>query len=187
MPRPFKDLRKKKHPPPESYIVIIIQNSIGSTLFDSIRTRLPIATGRTTYQARKIRFSKNSWSAIVHQLNILMHAGNQSFNMTNNAITIQNAINNIKHKISTINENNLITILYFLSAPQFKDQITTALDTHKATNPELTIHGEDILDIIRQLTSDQSNQEEKQISAINSKENSHPKKTNDKQPKPLLL
>ncbi|MBW0518688.1 hypothetical protein O181_058403, partial [Austropuccinia psidii MF-1] len=140
---------------------------------------LPITTGRAIYQALKSRFSKTSWSTVVHQLNILMHAGDQSFNMINYAITIQNSINNIKHQIGLINENNSMTILYFLLAPQFKDQVTTALDTRKATNPELTIHGEDILDIIRQLKSDQSNQEDQQISAINDKKKSHPNKKNE--------
>ncbi|MBW0539585.1 hypothetical protein O181_079300 [Austropuccinia psidii MF-1] len=173
----------EKDPIPLRNLISIsfIRNSIDPTLFDSIRTRLPIATGRMIYQALKSRFSKTSWSAVVHQLNILIHAGDQSLNMTNHAITIQNVVNNIKHQIGSIDENNLITMLYFLSAPQFKDQITTALDTRKATNPELKIYGEDILDIIRQLTSDQSNQEEHQLSGIHAKDESHPKKTNNKQ------
>ncbi|MBW0524975.1 hypothetical protein O181_064690 [Austropuccinia psidii MF-1] len=101
--------------------------------------------------------------------------------MINHAITIQNAVNNIKNQIGPIDEDNLVTILYFLSAPQFKEQITAALDTCKATNPNIKIHGEDILDIIRQLASDQSNQEDQQISGINAKERPFPKKGKDKE------
>ncbi|MBW0468672.1 hypothetical protein O181_008387 [Austropuccinia psidii MF-1] len=83
-----------------------------------------------------------------------------------------------------IDEDSLIKILYFLLAPHFKEQITTALDTRKATNPGIQIHGEDILDIIRQLASDQSNQEDKQILGINAKEKPFPKKGKDKEKVP---
>ncbi|MBW0553340.1 hypothetical protein O181_093055 [Austropuccinia psidii MF-1] len=135
--------------------VSFIRNSIDPTLFDSIRTRIPISTGRNIYQAIKNQFSKTFWSAVVHQLNTLIHAGDQSFNMTNHAITIQTAINNIKNQL---------------------EQITTALDTRKATNPGIKIHGKDVLDIIRQLASNQSNQDDQKISGINAKEKPFSKK-----------
>ncbi|MBW0479557.1 hypothetical protein O181_019272 [Austropuccinia psidii MF-1] len=113
--------------------VSFIRNSIDPTLFDSIRTRIPMTT----------------------------------------------AVNNIKNQTGSIDEDKLITILYFLSAPQSKEQITTELNTRKATNPGIKIHGEDNLDIIIKLEYDQLSQVDQQISGINAKEKSFPKKGKD--------
>ncbi|MBW0544490.1 hypothetical protein O181_084205, partial [Austropuccinia psidii MF-1] len=45
------------------------------------------------------------------------------------------------------------TFSIFFAVPQLQDHITAALNTRLATNPHLKIHTNDLLDMIRQITT----------------------------------
>ncbi|MBW0491418.1 hypothetical protein O181_031133 [Austropuccinia psidii MF-1] len=136
---------------------------------------------RTTYRALKDRFNKISWSSIVRHTSIIFDPTDNSNNLTNHAITVGEAIEAIENQIGAIDSNLPTTLSLFFSAPQLHDQITNALDTILAAHYSLTVHSEDILNIVRQLTSKcgkNTNNGSIHLSRINAQQNSH---TNNKQ------
>ncbi|MBW0480724.1 hypothetical protein O181_020439 [Austropuccinia psidii MF-1] len=95
---------------------------------------------------------------------------NHSTDLTTHAINIGEAIEAIKSQIGCMYTNLFTTLTLYFLAPQFQAQITSALDTILAANPSLTVHSEDILDIVRHLISKPSKNTEDesiQLSRIN--------------------
>ncbi|MBW0480342.1 hypothetical protein O181_020057 [Austropuccinia psidii MF-1] len=60
-----------------------IRNNVDRPLYDSIIAGLPMPNARTVYQAVKRRFSKASWSSIVHHARLLFHATNHQHGQGN--------------------------------------------------------------------------------------------------------
>ncbi|MBW0514024.1 hypothetical protein O181_053739 [Austropuccinia psidii MF-1] len=110
-------------------------NSVERSLYDSVTATLIMPNGRTVYQAIKKRFSKTSWSSIVHHANLI-------FNPTDHAIESQ---------LRPLDSSKIVTLSLFFSLPDLQEKITSALDTCLAANPDLTINAEDILDIVQQM------------------------------------
>ncbi|MBW0564532.1 hypothetical protein O181_104247 [Austropuccinia psidii MF-1] len=133
-----------------------LRHSIERTLFQSITSRIRIPNERTCFRALKDRFNKISWSSIVHHATTCFNPTDHSTNLTTHAINIGEAIEAIENQIGPMDSNSFTTLTLYFSAPQFQAQITNALDTRLAANPSLTVQSEDILDIVRQLTSKQS-------------------------------
>ncbi|MBW0535088.1 hypothetical protein O181_074803 [Austropuccinia psidii MF-1] len=142
-----------------------LRHSIERPLFQSITSRIQMPNARTTFRALKDLFNKISWSSIVHYAN---------------------AIEAIENQIGPIDSNLFTTLTLYFSAPQFQTQITNALDTRLAANPSLTVHSEDILDIVRQLLSKQSKNAEDEsirLSRINAQHHHSSKEKQQEQEK----
>ncbi|MBW0583157.1 hypothetical protein O181_122872 [Austropuccinia psidii MF-1] len=156
-----------------------LRHSIERTLFQSITSRIRMPNARTCFRALKDRFNKISWSSIVHHASTCFNPTDHSTNLTTHAINIGKAFEAIKNQIGPMDSNLFTTLTLYFSAPQFQAQITNALDTRLAANPSLTVQSEDILDIVRQLTSKQSKTNEDdnniQLSRINA-QHSYPEK-----------
>ncbi|MBW0560505.1 hypothetical protein O181_100220 [Austropuccinia psidii MF-1] len=103
---------------------------------------------RTVYQAIKQRFSKASWSSIIHHAKLIFHPTNHQHNITQHAINMGEAIGS---QLGPLDSSKISTLSLFFSLPHLHDGITSALDTCLAANPELTVNTEDILDIVQQL------------------------------------
>ncbi|MBW0536606.1 hypothetical protein O181_076321, partial [Austropuccinia psidii MF-1] len=123
------------------------------TLFQSTTSQLYMPNARSTYQALKKRFSKASWSAIVQHASRVFMPSDQSSNLLQHWINIQASLDALQSQIGPLTAENITPIILFFSAPQFQDQITTVLDTRKASNPDLNITTTDILDITNRLQS----------------------------------
>ncbi|MBW0513325.1 hypothetical protein O181_053040 [Austropuccinia psidii MF-1] len=111
-----------------------IRMSVDCTLFQSTTPQLYMPNARLTYQALKKRFGKST--------NLLQHS-----------LTVQASLDALQSQIGPLTAKNITPIILFFSAPQFQDQITTVLDTRKASNPDLNITTTDILDITNCLQS----------------------------------
>ncbi|MBW0533153.1 hypothetical protein O181_072868 [Austropuccinia psidii MF-1] len=155
-----------------------LRHSIERTLFQSITLRIRMPNARTCFRALKDRFNEISWSSIIHHASICFNPTDHSTDITSHAINVGEAIEN---QIGPMDSNLFNTLSLYFSVPQFQKQITNALDTRLAANPSLTVHSEDILDIVRQLISKQSKSDQHdgiQLSKINTqqKKNNESKK-----------
>ncbi|MBW0583837.1 hypothetical protein O181_123552 [Austropuccinia psidii MF-1] len=161
-----------------------LRHSIERTLFQSITSRIRMPNARTCFCALKDHFNKISWSSIVHHASTCFNPTNHSTNLTTHAINIGEAIEAIENQIGPMDSNLFTTLTLYFLAPQFQAQITNALDTRLAANPSLTVQSEDILDIVRQLTSKQSKTNEDdnsiQLSRINAQQ-SYPAKNKQRE------
>ncbi|MBW0528000.1 hypothetical protein O181_067715 [Austropuccinia psidii MF-1] len=133
-----------------------IRHSVYRPLFDSITSRLFMPNARNVYQALKNRFNRASWSSIVHHASIILNPVDQSSNITQHTLRLSEAIEAIENQIGVLDANKIMTLSLFFSMPHLRDQITSALDTRMAVNPSVTIHPEDILDIVWQMSSQSS-------------------------------
>ncbi|MBW0521498.1 hypothetical protein O181_061213 [Austropuccinia psidii MF-1] len=128
-----------------------IRNSMDRPLYDLIIARLTMPNARTVYQAIKRRFSKASWSSIIHHAKIILHPTNNQHDITQHAINMSEAIEAIESQLGLLDSSKISTLSLFFSLPHLHDQITSALNTCLAANPKLTVNTEDILNIVQQL------------------------------------
>ncbi|MBW0559712.1 hypothetical protein O181_099427 [Austropuccinia psidii MF-1] len=166
-----------------------LRHSVERPLFQSITSRIRMPNARTTFRALKDRFNKISWSSIVHHASICFNPTDHSTDLTTHAIIVGEAIEAIENQIGPMDSNLFTTLTLYFSAPQFQEQITSALDTRLAANPSLSVHSEDILDIVRQLISKQSKNtgdEGIQLSRINTQHHFLPKEKQRQQEKTPL-
>ncbi|MBW0486088.1 hypothetical protein O181_025803 [Austropuccinia psidii MF-1] len=103
--------------------------------------------------ALKKRFSKSSWSAITQQASQIFIPSDQSGDLVNHSIHVQAALDALQSQIGPLTTDNILPLVLFFSAPQLQEQITTALNTRKASNPSLDICANNILDIANQIQS----------------------------------
>ncbi|MBW0531514.1 hypothetical protein O181_071229 [Austropuccinia psidii MF-1] len=124
----------------------LFDTCVDQPLYDSIIAWLTMPNARTVYQAIKRQFSKASWSSIIYHAKLIFHLKNHQ-----HAINMGKAIEAIESQLGPLDSSGISTLSLFLSLPHLHDQITSALNTQLAANPELTVNMEDILDIVHQL------------------------------------
>ncbi|MBW0494813.1 hypothetical protein O181_034528 [Austropuccinia psidii MF-1] len=74
-----------------------------------------------------------------------------SHNIVKHAISLSETIQAIKSQLGPLDSSKIMILSLFFSVPTMQTQITAALDTRLAANPNLTINMEDILNIIQQV------------------------------------
>ncbi|MBW0468093.1 hypothetical protein O181_007808 [Austropuccinia psidii MF-1] len=139
-----------------SLIADRIRPSVERSLFDSIVSQITMPNARSVYQAIKKRFNKASWSSIIHHANLLFNPTDQQSNLVKHAIHLGEAVEAIENQIGPLDSAKIITLSLFFSIPRLQHQITSALDTRMAASPSLSINVEDILDIVQQMSGNNS-------------------------------
>ncbi|MBW0477963.1 hypothetical protein O181_017678 [Austropuccinia psidii MF-1] len=71
--------------------------------------------------------------------------------MVQHVIRINKSIEAIESQFGTLDSSKIITLSLFFSLPDLQENITSALNTCLAANPDITINAEDILDIVKQM------------------------------------
>ncbi|MBW0574274.1 hypothetical protein O181_113989, partial [Austropuccinia psidii MF-1] len=130
-----------------------IRNSTERALFESVTSRIIMPNARKVYQAIKNRFSKSSWSSIIRHATTIFNPTDQSHDIIKHAISLGETIQAIESQLGPLDSNKVMTLSLFFSVPTMQSQITAALDTRLAANPNLQINMEDILDIIQQVSN----------------------------------
>ncbi|MBW0534653.1 hypothetical protein O181_074368 [Austropuccinia psidii MF-1] len=130
-----------------------IRNSVERSLYDSIIARMTMPNARTVYQAIKKRFSKASWSSIVHHANFIFNSSDHQHDTAQHVIRLNEAIESIESQLGPLDSSKILTLSLFFSLPNLQAPITSALDTRLAANPGLQINAEDIMDIVQQMRS----------------------------------
>ncbi|MBW0547305.1 hypothetical protein O181_087020 [Austropuccinia psidii MF-1] len=128
-----------------------IQNSVERSLYDSIIARITMPNARTVYQAIKKRFSKASWSSIIHHANSIFNTSDHQHDIAQHVIHLNEAIESIESQLGPLDSSKILTLSLFFSLPNLQAQITSALDTRLAANPGLQINVEDLMDIVQQM------------------------------------
>ncbi|MBW0533603.1 hypothetical protein O181_073318 [Austropuccinia psidii MF-1] len=111
---------------------------------------------RNIYQAIKNRFNRASWSSIVHHAGVIFNPVDHSSDITQHALRLGEAIAAIENQIGTLDSNKIIMLSLFFSLPHLRNRITCALDNRMVVNPSITVQPEEILDIVRQMSSQSS-------------------------------
>ncbi|MBW0542359.1 hypothetical protein O181_082074 [Austropuccinia psidii MF-1] len=133
-----------------------IRHSVERPLFNSITSRIFMPNARNVYQAIKDRFNRASWSSIVHHASLVFNPIDQSLDPNQHALRLGEAIEAIENQMGPLDSTKILTLSLFFSMPHLRDKLTSALDTRLAINPLLAVRPEDILDIVRQMSSSAS-------------------------------
>ncbi|MBW0548615.1 hypothetical protein O181_088330 [Austropuccinia psidii MF-1] len=83
-------------------------------------------------------------------------------------MTINEAIQNLEHQLGPINSETIATLAIYFAVPSMHQLITPAINTLMATNPDIKVRPDDLLNMIRQiLTASPSFDHSNEIARIN--------------------
>ncbi|MBW0520488.1 hypothetical protein O181_060203 [Austropuccinia psidii MF-1] len=133
--------------------ISFIEYSIQHNVFESIISPMRTLNARKIYQAIRSRFNKPLWLAIIHNARVLFNTSNRMEDINAFFMSVYEAITAIEHQIGPLDGEKIATFSIFFAVPQLQDHIMEALNTRLATNPHLKIHTDDLLDMIRQITT----------------------------------
>ncbi|MBW0558716.1 hypothetical protein O181_098431 [Austropuccinia psidii MF-1] len=148
--QPTKDQNIKRN----IIALLFIQHSVDHFAYESVTSRILNSDARQIYQALKDRFNCPSWSSVVfHASTIFQNRSYQINNINNYANNVTEAIHNLENQLGTIDSDTLTTLDIFFAVPSMHQLITPAINSLMATNPNIKVRPDDLLNMIRQIST----------------------------------
>ncbi|MBW0506565.1 hypothetical protein O181_046280 [Austropuccinia psidii MF-1] len=133
---------------------LFIQHSVENDAYKAITSCIHGSDARKIYQALKDRFNRPSWSSVVFHANIIFQNWNNHVHDINvYAMTVNEAVQNLENQLGKIDSEMLTTLAIFFAVPSMHQHITPAINTLMATNPNLKVQPDDLLNMIRQIAT----------------------------------
>ncbi|MBW0537090.1 hypothetical protein O181_076805 [Austropuccinia psidii MF-1] len=133
---------------------LFIQHSIEHFAYESVTSRILNSDARQIYQALKDQFNRPSWSSFVfHASTIFQNWSDQLHNIKNFANSVTEAIHNLENQLGHIDSDALTTLAIYFAVPLVHQFITPAINTLMATNPSIRVCPDDLLNMIRQIST----------------------------------
>ncbi|MBW0474093.1 hypothetical protein O181_013808 [Austropuccinia psidii MF-1] len=114
---------------------LFIEHSINTSVYESVTSHIFNSAACQIYQALKDRFSFTSLSLVVYHANIIfINSSDPLDNITDEAIAIAVAIQNLENQLGNIDSEMITTLDIYLAVPSMHRLITPAIDTFMVTN-----------------------------------------------------
>ncbi|MBW0536826.1 hypothetical protein O181_076541, partial [Austropuccinia psidii MF-1] len=100
------------------------------------------------------RFTRPSWSSVVYHANIVFKpSSDYSSNINKYEISVTEAVQNLENQLGKIDSEMITTLAIYFAVPSIHQLIIPALNTLMATNPNINVRPEDLIDMIRQIST----------------------------------
>ncbi|MBW0461685.1 hypothetical protein O181_001400 [Austropuccinia psidii MF-1] len=133
---------------------LFIEHSVNSGIYESITSRISVYDARKIFQALKDRFNRPSWSSVIYHAGIIFrNSSDRSDTIGDYAMTITEAVQNLENQVGQIDSEMLTTLAIYFAVPSMHQIITPAINTLMATNPNLKVRPDDLLNMIRQIST----------------------------------
>ncbi|MBW0562479.1 hypothetical protein O181_102194 [Austropuccinia psidii MF-1] len=128
---------------------LFIQHSVEHDAYQAITSHIHGFDSCKIYQAFKDRFNRPSWSLVIFHANtIFQNRDNHVHDINVYAMTINEAVQNLENQLGIINSEMITTLAIFFSVPSMHQHITPAINTLMATNPNLKVQPDYLLNMI---------------------------------------
>ncbi|MBW0544541.1 hypothetical protein O181_084256 [Austropuccinia psidii MF-1] len=133
---------------------LFIEHSVEHDAYEAITSRIHGSDARKIYQALKDRFNRPSWSSVIFHANtIFQNRDDHVHDINMYAMTISEAVQNLENQLGKIDSEMITTLAIFFAVPSMQQHITPAINTLMATNPNLKVRPDDLLNMIRQIAT----------------------------------
>ncbi|MBW0506242.1 hypothetical protein O181_045957 [Austropuccinia psidii MF-1] len=133
---------------------LFIEHSVSSNAYESVTSRIFESDARRIYQALKDWFNRPSWSSIIYHANVIFKPSlDHSNSINNHAMAITEAVHNLENQLGQIDSEIITTLAIYFAVPSMHQLIMPALNTLMATNPNIKVRPEDLLNMIRQIAT----------------------------------
>ncbi|MBW0584554.1 hypothetical protein O181_124269, partial [Austropuccinia psidii MF-1] len=158
-----------------------IQHSVNTRAYESVTSNINAYNACIVYKALKDRFNRPSWSSIILNANVIFqNNGDRLHDINNFSLKVNEAIRNLENLMGPMNGDTIATLAIFYAVPTMKHHITAAINTLMATNPNLAVRPDDLLNMIRQInTASPSFDHTTEIARINAASRFGQRNTND--------
>ncbi|MBW0539978.1 hypothetical protein O181_079693 [Austropuccinia psidii MF-1] len=131
-----------------------IEHSVNSGIYESITSQILTYDARKIFQALKDRLNCPSWSSVVYHAGIIFcNSSDRSDTISDYAMTITEAIQSLENQLGQIDSEMLTTLAIYFALPSMHQLITPAINTLMATNPNIKVCPDDLLNMIRQIST----------------------------------
>ncbi|MBW0527366.1 hypothetical protein O181_067081 [Austropuccinia psidii MF-1] len=126
---------------------------VNSNIYGAVTSCIFTSDARQIFQALKDQFNRPSWSSVVYHANIIFcNSSDQSENINDYAMTITEAVQNLENQLGQIDSEMLTTLAIYFAVPSMHQLITPAMNTLMATNPNIKVCPDDLLNMIRKIS-----------------------------------
>ncbi|MBW0542207.1 hypothetical protein O181_081922 [Austropuccinia psidii MF-1] len=133
---------------------LFIEHTVNSSAYESVTSRLSGSNARQIYHTLKDCFNRPSWSSVVYHANIVFKpSSDHSNNINDYAMSINEAVHNLENQLGQIDSEMITTLAIYFAVPSMHQLIIPALNTLMATNPNIKVQPEDLLNMIRQIAT----------------------------------
>ncbi|MBW0536703.1 hypothetical protein O181_076418 [Austropuccinia psidii MF-1] len=133
---------------------IFIEHSVNNSAYESVTSRIFTSNARQIYQALKNRFNRPSWSSVVYHGNVLFKpSSDYSDDINEHAMLVTEAVQNLENQLGRVDSELLTTLAIYYAVSSMHQLIIPAINTLMATNPEIKVRPDDLLNMIRQIAT----------------------------------
>ncbi|MBW0535795.1 hypothetical protein O181_075510 [Austropuccinia psidii MF-1] len=99
-------------------------------------------------------FIEHSVNSTVYHANVIFNpSSDHSNNINNHVMSITEAVHNFENQLGQIRSEMITTLAIYFAIPSMHQLIIPALNTLMATNPNIKVRPEDLLNMIRQIAT----------------------------------
>ncbi|MBW0539132.1 hypothetical protein O181_078847 [Austropuccinia psidii MF-1] len=133
---------------------LFIEHSVHSSIYESVTSRISTSDACKIFQALKDRFNRPSWSSVVYHAGfIFCNSSDRSEDINSYAMVITEAIQNLENQLGQVDSEMLTTLAIYFAVPSMHQLIIPAINTLMATNPNIKVRPDDLLNMIRQIST----------------------------------
>ncbi|MBW0538726.1 hypothetical protein O181_078441 [Austropuccinia psidii MF-1] len=133
---------------------LFIEHSTSHSAYECVTSQIFSSDARQIYQALKDRFNRPSWSLVVYHANVLFKPSSDHSNDINNyAMSVTEAVQNLENQLGRLDSDVITTLAIYFAVPSMHQLITPAINTLMATNPNIKVRPDDLLNMIRQIAT----------------------------------
>ncbi|MBW0563193.1 hypothetical protein O181_102908 [Austropuccinia psidii MF-1] len=133
---------------------LFIEHSVNHAVYEAVTSHLLNSDAHQIYQALKDRFNRPSWSsAVFHASSIFKNSLDRLQKINEYAMSVNEAIQNLEHQLGPITSETIATLAIYFAVPSMHQLIMLAINTLMATNTDLKVRPDDLLNMIRQIST----------------------------------
>ncbi|MBW0572637.1 hypothetical protein O181_112352 [Austropuccinia psidii MF-1] len=133
---------------------LFIEHSVSHNAYECVTSQIFTSDAHQIYHALKDRFNRPLWSLVVYHANILFKPLSDHSNDINNyAMSITEAVQNLENQLGQLDSEMITTLAIYFAVPSMHQLITPSINTLMATNPNLKVRPDNLLNIIQKITT----------------------------------